>query len=56
MAALVEQAMKDSELRSQLLDLAVEPVFEGPAAATARMAKDVAVFNELGKRTGITLD
>jgi tripartite-type tricarboxylate transporter receptor subunit TctC len=56
MAALVEQAMKDNELRSQLNDLAVEPVFEGPAAATARMVKDVAVFNELSKRTGITLD
>ncbi len=56
MAALVEQAMKDNELRTQLRELAVEPVFEGPAAATARMAKDVATFAELGKRTGITLD
>lgn len=56
MASLVEQAMKDPELRAQLTDLAVEPVFEGPAAATARMARDVATFTDLGKRTNIALD
>ncbi len=56
MAALVEQAMKDNDLRAQLRELAVEPVFEGPAAAKARMAKDVATFTELGKGTSISLD
>ena len=56
MAALVEQAMKDNDMRAQLRELAVEPVFEGPAAAKARMAKDVATFTELGKGTSISLD
>jgi tripartite-type tricarboxylate transporter receptor subunit TctC len=56
MAALVEQAMKDNDLRAQLRELAVEPVFEGPAAAKARMAKDVSTFTELGKGTSISLD
>jgi len=56
MAALVEQAMKDNDLRAQLRDLAVEPVFEGPAAAKARMARDVVTFTELGKGTSISLD
>jgi tripartite-type tricarboxylate transporter receptor subunit TctC len=56
MAALVEQAMKDNDLRAQLRDLAVEPVFEGPASAKARMARDVVTFTELGKGTSISLD
>jgi tripartite-type tricarboxylate transporter receptor subunit TctC len=56
MAALVEQAMKDNDLRAQLRELAVEPVFEGPSAAKARMAKDVTTFTELGKGTSISLD
>jgi tripartite-type tricarboxylate transporter receptor subunit TctC len=56
MAALVEQAMKDNDLRAQLRDLAVEPVFEGPSAAKARMARDVVTFTELGKGTSISLD
>jgi len=56
MAALVEQAMKDNDLRAQLRELAVEPVFEGPAAAKARMARDVVTFTELGKGTNISLD
>jgi tripartite-type tricarboxylate transporter receptor subunit TctC len=56
MATLVEQAMKDNDLRAQLRELAIEPVFEGPAAAKARMARDVATFTELGKGTSISLD
>jgi hypothetical protein len=48
--------MTDNDLRAQLRELAVEPVFEGPAAAKARMAKEVATFTELGKGTRISLD
>jgi len=53
---LVEQAMKDNDLRAQLRDLAVELVFEGPAAAKARMAKNVVTFTELGRGSSISLD
>jgi hypothetical protein len=43
-------------LKQLLDDLAVEPVFEGPAAAKAGMVRDVTTFPDLGKRTNIALD
>jgi len=41
--------MTDNDLRAQLRELAVEPVFEGHAAAKARMAKDVATSRSLAR-------
>jgi tripartite-type tricarboxylate transporter receptor subunit TctC len=56
MAALVEQAMKDPELRAQLAEQGVTPVFEGPAAITSRMAKEIDMYAALGKRAKISMD
>ena len=56
LAALIEQAMKDPELRAQLVDQGVTPVFEGPAAISSRMAKEIDMYAALGKRAQISMD
>jgi tripartite-type tricarboxylate transporter receptor subunit TctC len=56
MASLIDQAMKDPELRAQLVAQGVTPVYEGPAALTARMAREQEMFSALGKRANISMD
>jgi tripartite-type tricarboxylate transporter receptor subunit TctC len=56
MAALIEQAMKDPELRAQLTEQGVTPVFEGPATIASRMAKEIDMYAALGKRAKISMD
>lgn len=56
LAALIEQAMKTPELQAQLTELGVTPVFEGPAAISARMAREIETFTALGKRAKISMD
>ena len=56
LAALIEQAMKEPELRAQLAEQGVTPVYEGPAALTDRMAKEIDMYSALGKRTKISMD
>lgn len=56
LAALIEQAMKEPELRSQLAEQGVTPVYEGPAAITDRMAREIDMYSALGKRAKISMD
>ena len=56
LAALIEQAMKNPELQAQLAEQGVTPVYEGPAAISARMAREIETFSQLGKRTKISMD
>jgi tripartite-type tricarboxylate transporter receptor subunit TctC len=56
LAALIEQAMKTTELQAQLKDMGVTPVYEGPAAISARMAREIEAFSTLGKRAKISMD
>lgn len=56
LAALIEQAMKTPELQARLTDLGVTPVYEGPAAISDRMAREIEAFSALGKRANISLD
>lgn len=56
LAALIEQAMKTPELQAQLKDMGVTPVYEGPAAISARMAREIEAFSTLGKRAKISMD
>jgi tripartite-type tricarboxylate transporter receptor subunit TctC len=56
LAALIEQAMKDTELQTQLSAQGVTPVYERPTEITARMAKEVEMFSALSKRANISMD
>ncbi len=56
LAALIEQAVKTPELQAQLTEQGVTPVFEGPAALSARMAREIDAFSALGKRAKISMD
>ncbi len=56
LAALIEQAMDTPELRARLTEQGVTPVYEGPAAISARMASEIKAFAALGKRANISLD
>lgn len=56
LASLIEQAMKDPELQTQLFAQGVTPVYEKPSEITARMAREVEMFSALGKRTNISMD
>lgn len=56
LASLIEQAMKDAELQTQLVAQGVTPVYEGPAEISARMAKEMEMFSALGKRANISMD
>ena len=56
LAALIEQAMKTPELQAQLTEQGVTPVYEGPTAISARMAREIEAFSALGKRAKISMD
>jgi tripartite-type tricarboxylate transporter receptor subunit TctC len=56
LAGLIEQAMKDPELRAQLSAQGVTPVYEGPAVLRDRMAREIEMFSALGKRAKISMD
>jgi tripartite-type tricarboxylate transporter receptor subunit TctC len=56
LAALVEQAIADPELRTQLTNAGVKPLYGNSADTTARVANEVRVFTQLGKRANISLD
>ena len=56
LAALIEQAMKEPQLRAQLAEQGVTPVYEGPAAITDRMAREIDMYSALGKRAKISMD
>jgi tripartite-type tricarboxylate transporter receptor subunit TctC len=56
LASLIEQAMKDPDLRAQLVEQGVTPVYEGPAAISSRMAKEIDMYAALGKRAQISMD
>lgn len=56
LASLIEQAMKDPALRAQLVEQGVTPVFEGPAAISSRMAREIDTYTALGKRAQISMD
>ncbi len=56
LAALIEQAMKEPELRAQLAEQGVTPVYEGPAVITDRMAREIDMYSALGKRAKISMD
>jgi tripartite-type tricarboxylate transporter receptor subunit TctC len=56
LASLIEQAMKSPELQAQITDQGVTPVYEGPPVISARMAREIDMFSQLGKRAKISMD
>ena len=56
LVSLIQQAMKEPDIQTQLSEQGVKPVFEAPAAITARMAREVDTFTALRKRAKLTLE